>query len=101
MWLFDPKQGDPIFAFWILAGVSALEPHQQDGDDQNAEDGEGIKEHKVEEGIVGADDRLQRGAWKTSQEAKKCSQMHVQLATYISPAATNQALKAHIHEEVE
>lgn len=58
MWLFDPQQGDPILAFGILAGVSALEPHQQDGDDEDAEDGKGIEEHKIEKGVVGANDRL-------------------------------------------
>lgn len=60
--LFDPQQGDPIFALRVLAGVSALKPHQEDGDDQDAEDGEWVKEHEVEEGIIGADDRLQGGA---------------------------------------
>lgn len=59
MRLFDPQQGDPVLALRVLAGVSALEPHQEDGDDQDAKDGEGVEEHKVEEGVIGADDRLQ------------------------------------------
>lgn len=67
MRLFDPQQGDPILALRVLAGVSALEPHQEDGDDQDAKDGERVEEHKVEEGIIGADDRLQGGAWKETQ----------------------------------
>lgn len=67
MRLFDPQQGNPILALRVLAGVSALEPHQEDGDDQDAKDGEGVEEHKVEEGVIGADDRLQRGAWKETQ----------------------------------
>jgi len=65
--LFDPQQGDSVLALRVLAGVSALEPHQEDGDDQDAEDGEGVEEHKVEEGVVGADDGLQCGAWKETQ----------------------------------
>lgn len=67
MRLFDPQQGDPILALRVLAGVSALEPHQEDGDDQDAKDRERVEEHKVEEGIIGADDRLQGGAWKETQ----------------------------------
>lgn len=62
VWLFDPQQRDPIFALRVLAGVPAFESHQQDGDDQDAEDGKGVEEHKVKEGIVGADDGLQSGA---------------------------------------
>lgn len=69
MRLFDPQQGDPVLALRVLAGVSALEPHQEDGDDQDAEDGEGVEEHKVEEGVVGADDRLQGGPWKETQDS--------------------------------
>lgn len=67
MRLFDPQQGDPILALRVLAGVSALEPHQEDGDDQDAKDGERVEEHKVEEGVIGADDRLQGGAWKETE----------------------------------
>lgn len=67
--LFDPQQGDPVLALRVLAGVSALEPHQEDGDDQDAKDGEGVEEHKIEEGVVGADDRLQGGAWKETQDS--------------------------------
>lgn len=62
MRLFDPQQRDPVLALGVLAGVSALEPHQQDGDDQDAEDRKRVEEHKVEEGVIGADDRLQGGA---------------------------------------
>lgn len=61
MRLFDPQQGNPVFALRILAGVPTLEPHQEDGDDQDAEDGEWVEEDKVEEGVIGADDRLQGG----------------------------------------
>lgn len=67
MRLFDPQQGHPVLALRVLAGASALEPHQEDGDDQDAEDGEGVEEHEVEEGVIGADDRLQCGAWKETQ----------------------------------
>lgn len=68
MRLFDPQQGNPILALRVLAGISALKPHQEDGDDQDAKDGEGVEEHKVEESVIGADDRLQRGAWKETQD---------------------------------
>lgn len=67
MRLFDPQQGDPILALRVLAGVSALEPHQEDGDDQDAKDGEGVEEHKVEEGVIGTDDGLQGGACKETK----------------------------------
>lgn len=66
--LFDPQQGDPVLALRVLARVPALEPHQENGDDQDAKDGEGVEEHKVEEGVVGADDRLQAGACKETQD---------------------------------
>lgn len=61
VWFFDPQQGHPILPVGALAGVTALEAHQQDGDDEDAEDGEGVEEDKVEECVVGADDGLQGG----------------------------------------
>lgn len=60
--LFDPQQGHPVLPVGVFAGVPALETHQQDGDDEDAEDGERVEEDEVEERVVGADDRLQGGA---------------------------------------
>lgn len=61
VWFLDPQQGHPILPLRVLAGVPALEAHQQDGDDKDAKDGERVEEHKVEECVVGADDGLQGG----------------------------------------
>lgn len=61
VWFLDPQQRYPILPVGVLAGVPALEAHQQDGDDEDAEDGERVEEDEVEECIVGADDRLQGG----------------------------------------
>lgn len=61
VWFFDPQQGHPILPIRVLAGAPALEAHQQDGDDKDAEDGERVEEDEVEERIVGADDGLQGG----------------------------------------
>lgn len=59
VWLFDPQQRHPILAFGVLAGVPAFETHQQDGDDKDAEDGEGVEEDEVEERVIGTDERLE------------------------------------------
>ena len=64
VWLLDPQQGHPILPLGVLAGVPALEAHQQDGDDKDAKDGERVEEDEVEECVVGADDGLQGGTWK-------------------------------------
>lgn len=61
MWLFDPQQRHPVLPIGVLAGVPALETHQQDGDDKNAKDGERVEEDEVEECIIGADDGLEGG----------------------------------------
>ena len=61
VWLLDPQQGHPILPLGVLAGVPALEAHQQDGDDKDAKDGERVEEDEVEECVVGADDGLQGG----------------------------------------
>ena len=61
VWFLDPQQGHPILPLGVLAGVPALEAHQQDGDDKDAKDGERVEEDKVEECVVGADDGLQGG----------------------------------------
>lgn len=56
VWLFDPEEGGAVLAFLALAVVAALVAHEEQGDEEDAEDGEGVEEDKVEEGIVGADD---------------------------------------------
>lgn len=66
--LLDPQQGHPVLPLRVLAGVPAFEAHQQDGDDEDAEDGERVEEDEVEEGVVGADERLQRGTWKAARD---------------------------------
>lgn len=63
VWLFDPQQGYPVLPVRVLAGIAALEAHQQDGDDEDAKDGERVEEDEVEEGVIGADDGLQGGTW--------------------------------------
>lgn len=59
--LLDPQQGHAVLPVRVLAGAPALEAHQQDGDDQDAEDGERVEEDEVEERIIGADGGLQGG----------------------------------------
>ena len=59
--LFDPQQRHPVLPVRVLAGAPALEAHQQDGDDEDAKDGERVEEDEVEERVVGADGRLQGG----------------------------------------
>lgn len=61
VWFLDPQQGHPILPVGVLAGVPALEAHQQDGDDKDAKDRERVEEDEVEERVVGADDGLQGG----------------------------------------
>lgn len=70
VWLFDPQQGHPILPIRVLAGVPALEAHQQDGDDEDAEDGERVEEDEVEERVIGADDGLQRGTWNRGKSVR-------------------------------
>lgn len=69
MRLFDPQQGHPVLAFGVFAGVAAPEAHQQDGDDEDAEDGERVEEDEVEERVIGADDRLQGGTWGSREDS--------------------------------
>lgn len=54
MRFFNPQEGGAVLAFLALAVVAALKADQQHSDEQNAEDGEGVKEDKVEERVVGA-----------------------------------------------
>lgn len=53
MGLFYPQERRSILALLVLAGAPALVTHQQDRDEENAEDGEGVKEDEVEERVVG------------------------------------------------
>lgn len=54
MRLFNPQEGGAVLAFLALAVAAALVAHKQHGDEEDAEDGEGVKEDEVEEGVVGA-----------------------------------------------
>lgn len=54
MWFFNPQERGAVLAFLALAVVPALVAHQQQGDEEDAEDGEGVEEDEVEEGVVGA-----------------------------------------------
>lgn len=54
MGFFNPQQGGAILALLTLVVVAALEAHQQHSDEEDTEDREGIKEDKVEQGLVGA-----------------------------------------------
>lgn len=58
---FNPQEGGAVFAFLALAVAAALVAHEQQGDEQDPEDGEGVKEDKVEEGLVGAHHGLEAG----------------------------------------
>lgn len=64
VWFFDPQQGHPVLPIGVFAGIPALETHQQDGDDKDAEDGERVEEDEIEKRVVGADDGLQGGTCK-------------------------------------
>lgn len=59
--LLDPQQRRAVLALLALAAVAALVAHEQHGDEEDAEDGERVEEDEVEEGLVGADDRLDGG----------------------------------------
>lgn len=56
--LFDPQEGSTVLAFLILTVAAALVTHQQDGDEEDAEDRERVKEDEVEERVVGTHHRL-------------------------------------------
>lgn len=53
MRFFDPQEGGAVLAFLTLAVAAALVAHEQQSDEQDGEDGEGVKEDEVEEGLVG------------------------------------------------
>lgn len=59
--LFNPQEGGAVLAFLALAVAAALVAHQEQGDEEDAEDGEGVEENKVEEGVVGAHHGLEGG----------------------------------------
>lgn len=54
MRFFNPQEGGTVLALLALAVVAALVAHQQQGDEEDAKNGEGVKEDEVEEGLVGA-----------------------------------------------
>lgn len=61
MRFFNPQQGGAVLAFLALAVAAALVAHEQQRDEQGGEDGEGVEEDEVKEGLVGAHHRLDGG----------------------------------------
>lgn len=69
--LLDPQQGGAVLALLALAVAAALVAHRQQGDEQDAEDGEGVEEDEVEERLAGADDRVDGGLCGTDRRTRR------------------------------
>lgn len=61
MRFFNPQEGGAVLAFLALAVAAAFVAHEQQRDEQDYEDGKGVEEDEVEEGLVGAHHRLDGG----------------------------------------
>lgn len=75
---FNPQEGGAVLAFLALAVAAALVAYEQHGDEEDAEDGEGVEEDEVEEGVVGAHHWLEGGDCRQRKDNQSFSQMHKQ-----------------------